>query len=107
MAAAIVPPVGRAASFAEFRIAHRAEHQTAFNRRSVAVGNLLILLSAVPFATRRWRRGVSLALIGGAVLGVGHAVEGTLADAGRDLIQHPLWAIRADVTLMYEVIARR
>src|SRR5690349_193235 len=68
-------------SFDEFRAAHNAEHQTAFNRWCVAVGNAVIILSAVPLLLRRWRDGTAAFLVGGAITGVGHVAEGNLPRA--------------------------
>src|SRR5258708_5059263 len=60
------------ASFDEFRAVHNAEHQAAFNRWCVAVGNAVIIVSAVPLLLRRWRSGTAAFLVGGAITGVGH-----------------------------------
>ena len=94
-------------SFAEFKAEHLADHQTAFNRGCVAAGNALILAAAAPLLLRRWRGGAAMFLAGGTILAAGHAAEGTLGHAGRDLVQHPAWAIRADVELMAEVMGGR
>jgi hypothetical protein len=94
------------ASFEEFRDVHRAEHQTAFNRGCVAVGNAVIILSAVPVLRRRWRSGTAAFVVGAAITGVGHAAEGNLPRALRDLERHPIWSVRCDLALARDVIRR-
>jgi hypothetical protein len=94
-------------SFDDFRDAHHAEHQTAFNRGCVAVGNAVILLSTVPLLARRWRSSAAAFLAGTAITVVGHVAEGNLPRAARDLAQHPIWSVRADVGLARDVILRR
>jgi hypothetical protein len=95
------------ASFDEFRDAHHAEHQTAFNRWCVAVGNAVIILGVVPLLLRRWRSSTTAFLVGAAITGVGHVAEGNLPRALRDLARHPIWSVRADVGLARDVIVGR
>jgi hypothetical protein len=94
-------------SFDEFRDAHGAEHQTAFNRASVALGNALIIFSTVPLMGRRWRRGAAAFIGGAAITAVGHAAEGNLPRAVRDLARYPIWSVRCDLALARDVIIRR
>ena len=95
------------ASFREFRQLHRSEHETAFNRWSAVVGNAAIILGTARLLLRRRRDGAASLLIGGAILAAGHAVEGNLPRALRDLARHPIWSVRADVELASDVIVRR
>jgi hypothetical protein len=95
------------ASFDEFQVEHRAQHLTAFNRWCVAAGNAVIILSAVPLLSRRWRGATAAFLVGGAITAVGHVAEGNLPRALRDLARHPIWSVRADVGFAREVIVGR
>src|SRR3989442_12559019 len=94
-------------SFGEFQVEHRGEHLTPINRWCVAVGNALIILSAVPLLLRRWRGGTAALLVGGAITAVGHVAEGNLPRAARDLARHPIWSVRADVGLARDIIVGR
>jgi hypothetical protein len=95
------------ASSVEFQAEHRAEHQSAFNRWCVAVGNPVIILGTAALVMRHWRSGAALAAAGAAVTAVGHVAEGNLPRALRDLARHPLWSVRADLDLARDVLVGR
>src|SRR5947208_1352791 len=94
-------------SFDDFEAHHHDEHLTAFNRGCVVVGNALAILSVVPLLSRRLKGATTAFLAGVAITGVGHAAEGNLLPATRDLARHPIWSVRADVALARDIVLRR
>ncbi|MFG1934117.1 Mpo1-like protein [Mycobacterium sp. NPDC048908] len=87
------------ASWEEFAAGHRTQHLTAFNRWCAVVGNFLAPVAAVAVLTGRPRVGLTVFALGNATLLAGHAAEGNLPRAVRDLIRHPVWSARADAAV--------
>jgi hypothetical protein len=67
----------------------------------------MIALSAASLLARRWRIAIAGFTAGATITAVGHAAEGNLASALRDLARHPIWSVRADAGLALEIIAER
>jgi hypothetical protein len=88
-----------AASYEEFAAEHRAEHHSAFIRWTTVIGNYSNVPTAVALVLGRRRTAATIFGLGTAALVLGHAAEGNLARAGRDLVRHPIWSVRADVAV--------
>ncbi len=93
-----------AASYDEFAAEHRAEHGSAFIRWATVAGNYSNIPTAIALLVGRPRAAAAIFGIGTAALVVGHAVEGNLPRAGRDLARHPIWSVRADVAVANETL---
>jgi hypothetical protein len=87
------------ASWEEFAAGHRTQHLTPFNRWCAFVGNSLAPVAAVVALTGRPKAGLTVFALANAILLAGHAVEGNLPRAARDLIRHPVWSARADAAV--------
>jgi len=92
------------ASYDEFAAEHRAGHLNPFNRWCAVVGNYVLVVGAGAMLLSRWRAGAALVGFGTAVLGVGHVVEGNLAQVTRDVARHPIWSMRADFAVARQTI---
>jgi hypothetical protein len=88
-----------AASFEEFAAEHRAEHASSFIQWSTVIGNYSNIPTAIALLLGRRRAALSIFLVGTAALVIGHIFEGNLVRAGRDLVRHPIWSVRADVAV--------
>jgi hypothetical protein len=86
------------ASYEEFAAEHRAEHRNPFNRWCAVVENSLAIVGVVAMLSGRRKAGLALVGAGSAMGGVGHAIEGNLPRALRDLA-HPIWSVRADMAV--------
>jgi len=86
-------------SYEEFAAQHRTQHVTPFNRWCAVVGNSLVPVAAVTALTGRLKAGAALFALANATVVAGHIAEGNLARATRDLRQHPIWGVRADVAV--------
>jgi hypothetical protein len=84
-------------SYQEFAAGHRSQHVTPFNRWCAVVGNSLVPVSAVVALTGRLKAGAAVFALANATVAAGHIAEGNLARSSRDLLQHPIWGVRADV----------
>jgi hypothetical protein len=87
------------ASYEEFAAQHRTQHLTPFNRWCAVVGNSLVPVAVVTALTGRLRAGAAIFALANATVVAGHVAEGNLPRASRDLLQHPIWAVRADVAV--------
>jgi hypothetical protein len=85
------------ASYEEFAAQHRTQHLTPFNRWCAVVGNSLVPVAAVTALTGRLKAGAIIFALANATVVAGHIAEGNLPRASRDLLQHPIWGVRADV----------
>ncbi|AGB20625.1 hypothetical protein Mycsm_00164 [Mycobacterium sp. JS623] len=61
------------------------------------MGNSLVPVAAVTALKGRVKAGAMLFALANATLVAGHIAEGNLARATRDLRDHPVWGVRADV----------
>jgi hypothetical protein len=93
-----------AASYGEFAAEHRAAHRSTFIRWTAVAGNYSNVPTAVALLLGRPRAAAAIFAAGTAALVVGHAVEGSLLRAGRDLARHPIWSVRADVAVANETV---
>jgi hypothetical protein len=87
------------ASYGEFAAEHRTQHLTAFNRWCAVVGNSLVPVVIVAALTGRAKAAAAIFVLANATLVTGHIVEGNAPRATTDLLQHPIWSVRADVAL--------
>jgi hypothetical protein len=69
---------------------HRTQHLEPFNRWCVVVGNSLAPVAAVTALTGHPRAGAMVFALANATLFAGHAVEGNIPRAVRDLFRHPI-----------------
>jgi hypothetical protein len=86
-------------SYEEFAAQHRSQHLTPFNRWCAVVGNSLVPVAAVTAMTGRLKAGAVIFALANATLGAGHVAEGNFPRSARDLAQHPIWSVRADVAV--------
>jgi hypothetical protein len=84
-------------SYQEFAAQHRTQHLTPFNRWCAVVGNSLVPVAAVTALTGRLKAGAIIFGLANATVTAGHIAEGNLPRATHDLLQHPIWGVRADV----------
>lgn len=86
-------------SYEEFAAGHRTQHVTPFNRWCAVVGNSLVPVAALATLTGRPKAAAMIFALGNIVLVAGHAAEGNLPRALRDLVAHPIWSARADAAV--------
>ena len=84
-------------SYEEFAAQHRTQHITPVNRWCAVVGNSLVPVAAITALTGRLKAGATLFALANAIVVAGHIAEGNLGRATRDLGQHPIWGVRADI----------
>ena len=96
-----------AGSYEGFAAEHRAQHLSPFIRWTAVVGNYSNVPTAVALLLGRPRVAAAIFGLGTAVLVAGHAVEGSLARSGRDLLRHPIWSTRADFAVANATIMRK
>ena len=70
------------------------------------VGNSLVPVAAATALTGRRKAGATLFALANATVIAGHIAEGNLPRATRDLVQHPIWAVRADVAVAAATVRR-
>jgi hypothetical protein len=93
------------ASYQEFAAGHRTQHVQPFNRWCAVVGNSLAPVAAVTAVTGRPRAAVALFALANAILIGGHIVEGNAPRSVTDFYRHPIWSVRADVSVAAATIA--
>jgi hypothetical protein len=86
-------------SYEEFAAQHRSQHLTPFNRWCAVVGYSLVPVAAVTALTGRVKAGAAIFALANAVVAVGHIAEGNLPRSTRDLFEHPIWGVRADIAV--------
>jgi len=86
-------------SYEEFAAQHRTQHVTPFNRWCAVVGNSLVPVAVVTALTGRSKAGATIFALANATVVAGHIAEGNFPRSARDLIQHPIWSVRADVAV--------
>jgi len=87
------------ASYEEFAAQHGTQHLTPFNRWCAVVGNSLVPVAVVTALTGRLKAGATVLALANATLAAGHVAEGNFPRSVRDLLQHPVWSVRADVAV--------
>src|SRR4051812_39038649 len=94
-------------TFSDFLSEHRDEHQTAFNRWCLVLGDLLQVIGA-GLATRGHRRkGGTVAAVGYGVVILGHVRERNLPRSFETARLHPMWTIRADAAVARDLLTKR
>jgi len=87
------------ASYEEFAALHRAQHVTPFNQWCAVVGNSLVPVAIATALTGRLKAGATIFALANATVIAGHIAEGNLPRSSRDLFEHPVWGVRADVAV--------
>jgi hypothetical protein len=86
-------------SYEEFAAGHRTQHVTPFNRWCAVFGNSMVPIAAITALTGRPKAGGTVFALANTILIAGHIKEGNAPRSVRDLLQHPMWSVRADVAL--------
>jgi|SRR5215208_2733646 len=93
------------ATYEEFAAQQRAEHLNPFNRWCAVVAwYLLALPAAITAVLGRPKAGATLFGLSQVAIAVGHSAEGNLLEQTRITARHPIWVLRADVSIANETI---
>ncbi len=88
----------------DFLDEHLAEHQSAFNRWCVVLGDTLEILGLAAMITGHRRRGAAILATGYALVIGGHIPERNVGRAFQMASAHPIWTVRGDLLVAKELL---
>ena len=79
---------------------HLGQHPSRFNQWCVVLADSAMLAGELALLSKRLRP-LAPKLIGAGLgtMVLGHVVDGTVSDALRGFVEHPVWSVRADVKM--------